>query len=207
MAVWLSKAFVALGALSVAALGGAAQSRDALPASAVEVPAAPAALLFARPFFSEKPIEFVIGGERTTRTKGWILVLEAADKRLLEPRDAPDFAIFVGDAIAQKVSSGFRSGKIVVMTPDADLATAPIFFGSRLVPDRATPATVAQETAAAKQSAIGPAPPGDLLRARKNGGPEPFRVRDMSDLWFETGPVILRYSPDEREMVESLRKD
>jgi len=201
--------------LGVACGAARAQERDdpasqapapsARPA-AVTPPAAPAAILYARPFVSERPIEFSIGGEKTTRTRGWILVVEA-DKSLLEPRDEPDFVLFVGDAVAQKVSSGCWSGKVVVMAPDVDLAKAPIFFGSRLLPDRLTKPVVEGEIARAKERGIAARSADELRRAARKGGAEPFRVRDMSELWFLTGPVILEHSPEERDLVESLRKE
>lgn len=176
-----------------------------LPRDRGLVPAAPTAILYARPFVSEKPIDFVIDGEKVTRTKGMILVIEA-DKKLLEPLDAPDFVIFVGGAVAQKVSSGCWSGKVVVMAPEADLRSVPVFFGSRLLPDRMTPADARAEVEKAKAAGVVARPTGELREAARKGGPEPFRVADMNELWYETGPVILEHSPEERVMVESLRK-
>jgi hypothetical protein len=169
------------------------------------VPAAPNALLWARPFVSEKPIEFVVNGEKKLLTKGLILVLDV-DKKLVEPLDVPDYVVYVGDAVAQKINSGYVSGKLVVMAPEVDLATAPIWFGSRAVTERLTPSDVSKEKARAAEKAIRPRSEAELRAARRAAGAGRFDVKNMDELWFETGPTILRFAPDERDMVMSLRK-
>ncbi|MEW6746562.1 MAG: hypothetical protein AB1486_27805 [Planctomycetota bacterium] len=161
-------------------------------------------LIYARPFEVEQPIPFVVGGKIEASKKGYIVVLKA-DLRVLEPMDVPDHVIFAGKAVTQKINSGYRSGYVVAMVPEVNLFESALWVGSRLLPDTITPEVYDREQRAATERKIKPLTKRQVEEALAKGG-SVLRVKDMNELWFETKPLILQYSPQEREMAESLRK-
>ena len=168
-------------------------------------PKAPIELVVAKPFKVEKPIPFVIDGKKKQMKKeGYLLVLKA-DKDLLAPKNSPDFLIYADKAVGWKINSGYRSGHVVVMVPKCDLLKANLWFGSRLVPNHLTPALFKGEVRDASSRKVKPFSKKAVTKALKTGG-DTLVVKDMNELWFESKPLILRYSPDERELAESLVK-
>ncbi|HET9481774.1 MAG TPA: hypothetical protein VFP98_08465, partial [Candidatus Polarisedimenticolia bacterium] len=99
----------------------------------VETPRAPLELVLARPYEVEEPMPFWVDGKEVEVRRGWILVLRA-DLELLEPCDAPDHLLFVDGCVAQRINSGYRDGHLVVVTAEADLARALVWFGPRRLP-------------------------------------------------------------------------
>ncbi|MFO0980180.1 MAG: hypothetical protein U1E76_00270 [Planctomycetota bacterium] len=185
-----------------------AQNQQPLPTGLDDhglVPKAPLALVYARPYQVEKPMEFVINGKVEKVHKGYVLVLKA-DLRLCEPKDVPDFALFVDNALGQRVNSGYRDGHLIVITPELDLAKSLIWFGSRLLPDRTTAVVTERERSAALARGIAPFAREQIDAALKQGGSETLRAKDLNELWFDTKPLILKYAPAERPMAESLQK-
>lgn len=168
------------------------------------VPKAPIELVYARPYQVEKEMGFSIGGKIEKVKKGYVLVLKA-DLKLCEPKNVPDFTLFVDGVLAQRVNSGYVDGHLVVLIPEVDLTKALVWFGSRLVADRVTPAIVAHERAAALARGIKPFAPEKVAAALALGG-DTLRAKDMNELWFLQKALILKYAPAEREMAESLRK-
>jgi len=168
------------------------------------VPKAPIELVYARPYEVEKAMDFIVDGKVEKVKKGYVLVLKA-DLKLLEPKDVPDFVVFADRAVGQKVNSGYRDGYVIVITPTIDLGKALVWFGSRLVPDRITPAIVEREHAAATARGIQPFAAEKIAAALKLGG-EVLHAKDLNELWYDQKPLILKYAPAEREMAESLQK-
>jgi hypothetical protein len=190
------------------ALGAIVRAQDGQLRGALDdhglVPKAPIELVYARPYEVEKAMDFIVDGKVEKVKKGYVLVLKA-DLKLLEPKDVPDFALFADRAIGQRVNSGYRDGYVVVITPAIDLAKAPIWFGSRLVPDRVTAPIVESERAAATGRGIQPFAADKIAAALKLGG-DTLHAKDLNELWYEQKPLIIKYAPAEREMAESLRK-
>ena len=206
----LVKLSVCAMVLAAGGLGDAcAQAQQADPQHRLHdhdgrIPKSVSDLVLVRPFTVKKPMSFVVGGKTRKVTEGYVLVIKA-HLGLLEPRNAPDYLLFVGDAVGQKVNSGYKDGHVIVITPKLDLSKAPLWFGSREIPNRLTPSRVAFERKAAERVGVRPFDKKVVEKARQRGG-ERLLAADLNELWYETVPLILEYAPAEKEMAKSMRK-
>jgi len=175
---------------------------DVADTLSIALPRAPLTLVEAEPFQVEKPIVFRVAGKDVKAKEGWILVLEA-DLDVLEPVDLPDRALFVGDCLAQKVNSGYKDGHVVVITSKVDLATSPIWFGSRWLPHQVNARAMEREQESIRRAGLEPRGEKERKQALARGG-EKVEAFDLSDLCFLQRDRILRYAPAEREMALAL---
>ena len=202
----LVRSLTALALLTAApalASGQSGSERESFPARKQLIPARPIALVSAHPFELEKDVLFHSLGKRSKHKKGWILVLKA-DLKLLEPRNAPDYVLFVGDHVARRINSGYKDGHLVVMIPDCDLEKTTLWFGSRLVPDKMLRQDFELDALRAKNASIAPFSRRDVRTATKIGG-KLQKAHDLNELWYLQRHLIERYAPAEKKMARSLR--
>lgn len=161
-------------------------------------------LLYARPFTLEQPYRYLYVKEQPEITSGYILVLEV-DPRLAQPRQTDMAVLFVGDRPAELASSGAESGRVVVLVPgDTDLSSAPMFYGSRELPERIDRARGMQERDLALSSGIKARPAEEIASALAAGG-QPLAARTIDGVYRALADLILIYSPQEAEQAEIYR--
>jgi len=181
------------------------------------VPATPAPvtkMLYAKPFVLEQPFATEWREEQPLVHAGYVVVLEV-DPNLVWPRALPQPILFAGDAVAERINHGHRSGRVIAIVPaplDAegnvtlDLSKTPIWFGSPGLPEQVTARRIAAERRLAEHlgnritlaDSVAPA----LLEGR---GTEAIQAADRAALLVHIGLLIERYSPQEADLGRTLR--
>ena len=133
---------------------------------------------------------------------GWLVVLKV-DPKYVVPRDTAEPVLYAGDQTVQRLNQGHRSGHVIGIIPgDVDLASAPIWFGRPQLPERVTPAIISAERALADKAGIKPFSPDKINGARSNA----IEVDDLAALLRgRAADLVLKYSPDEKNLVETWR--
>ena len=143
--------------------------------------------------------------ERSEVSSGTLLVLEV-EKKWLRPRQTRQPVLYVGELPAEVLHSGYESGKIVVVVPDAkpgaarNLEKTLLFFGTPMLPERVTAERGRGELRAAKEKGIQPLP-----SERRATPSKPLTLSDRTALLAEVGSRIIEHSPAERALGEGLR--
>ncbi len=166
-------------------------------------PTSPEEIVVAQPFQLQVPMEFRVAGAAKKVTRGFVLVLKVSPW-VLEPRSSPDFVLFAGDAVAQRMNVGCWDGHLVALVPEVDLSRSPVWFGSRLLEERITATIFQAEQAAAEAAGISALAAPELSKARSRGG-DTLEAYDSNELCFLAAPWILEYAPSEEERALSLR--
>jgi hypothetical protein len=183
--------------------GMSAISQNTIGAEAiVKTPAPVKDLILIQPFELEKEYRHTWSAEAPTVQSGTVVVVEV-DPSLVVPRNAAEPILYAGDHTVQRLNSGDRSGRVVGIIPgDVDLTQAPIWFGKPGLPERVTNETIVSERALAERAGI-KAFSAETVRGASR---ERVRASDLSALLREfIADLVLQYSPEERELVETWR--
>lgn len=133
---------------------------------------------------------------------GLLVVLEVAPGHVV-PRNIAEPVLYAGDRTVQRLNQGDVSGYVIGIIPgDLDLASAPIWFGRPELPERVTPAVIKAERALAESAGIEPFSPEKITAVRR----APIEADDLAALLRgPAGDLVLKYSPDEKDLVETWR--
>jgi hypothetical protein len=178
-------------------------SADAPPA----IPATPAGIeevVSIRPFTLENGFEFKWSAESPMVKSGVLLVLKV-EPALVYPRQVAEPVLYVGNQTAQRMNHGYESGYVVALVPgEVDLTKDPIWFGTPELPERVTRDMAATERKLADEAGIKPLAAREAETAVKNGG-DAIHAENMTEMLDPVANLIEKYSPQENELVESLR--
>ncbi len=170
------------------------------------VPATPAAvdgIVYARSFTLEEGYKFDWRKERPLITTGTILVLKV-NPDLVYPRQLAEPVLYVGNQTAERVNSGFKSGRVVAIVPgEIDLQKTPIWFGTPELPERVDADAIQKERAKADKAGIKPFDKAEIKAALKNGG-EKLSAANQDQLRRGLAPLIRQYSPKESILADTL---
>lgn len=132
-----------------------------------------------------------------------LLVVLRVDPKYVLPRDAAEPVLYAGDRTVQRLNQGHRSGVVIGIIPgEIDLAAAPIWFGRPQLPERVTPQIIRAERALADKAGIKAFGQDKIRGATRRA----MAVDDLAALL--RGPaadLVLKYSPDEKELAETWR--
>lgn len=169
----------------------------ALPAAAAppelpETPFAPLDLLYAQRFELDEPMEYRWSKGRPEVASGWILVLEV-DPAVAYPRQTALPVLYVGEQAAHYAMKGYPSGRVIVLVPEpVDLRTAPVWFGTPVLPEQVDAGVVRAERLLADRAGIGPLPGAAVEAARAAAGP-PLSLRSALELEEAAAGIYARY--------------
>jgi hypothetical protein len=109
----------------------------------------------------------------------------------------------VGNTPVQRLNNPRTSGRVIGIVPGvADLTGLPIWFGAPGLPERVTAESARTERARAEASGIG-AFAADKVRTATRAS---VAAPDLAALLREhVAPLVLQYSPEEKELAESWR--
>jgi len=187
----------------VAAMAVPPLAATAAPPQIPPTPAAIEELVYARPFSLEEGHSFDWRKERPVVRSGLLLVLKV-NRDLVYPRQVAEPVLYVGDQTAERVNVGYRSGFVVAIVPgDVNLAEAPIWFGTPELPERVDESRIRSERVLAESVRIRPFGPEKVNGALARGGNR-LEVRDRAELLRYVAPLIIKYSPAEKALAESL---
>ncbi|MCU1350039.1 MAG: hypothetical protein JWO56_3069 [Acidobacteria bacterium] len=132
-----------------------------------------------------------------------LLVVLRVDPNYVVPHNSAEPVLYAGDRTVQRLNQGDRSGYVVGIIPgQIDLASVPIWFGRPELPERVTPAVIKAERTLADSAGIkafGPDKIGGALR-------DAIEVGDLAALLRgPAGELVLQYSPDEKDLVDTWR--
>ncbi len=202
LAILSIASLVCLLAAAAFALSTAPAVQDG-PAELPEDPLSiPVEVVEAHPFRLLNPATHYYRAEQPAYDSGLLLVLDVADKSLLTPRQTLDPVLYVGDETAERINSGSESGYLVVVVPDATIASlteSPVFFGTPELPERVTKATAEAELSAALAKGIRPS------QGMTKAQPEEVLLEDAYQLRVHSSLLIEAYSPNEQDLIRSMR--
>jgi hypothetical protein len=169
------------------------------------VPATPAAVLdivVIQPFRLKAGYSYDWLESRPLVSDGLLVVLRV-DPSDVVPHNSAEPVLYAGDRTVQRLNQGDRSGYVVGIIPgQVDLASAPIWFGRPELPERVTPEVIKGERTLADSAGIkafGPDKTGGALR-------DAIEADDLAALLRgPAGDLVLKYSPDEKDLVETWR--
>lgn len=175
--------------LAVAALAvGARAEVQPVP----ETPTAVTRVIAAMWFTVAEPFELSWGPDAGRLESGLVLVLQV-DPALVQPRQAAEPVLHVGNSVALRSNRGHEWGVVVALVPGRpDLAVDPVWFGTPRLPEQVTADIVAEERARARRAGIAPRPPAEIDAAFAEGG-GPLRVADVVELGIELMELARRY--------------
>jgi len=157
-------------------------------------------ILYARPFTLAKGYRNTWSQERALVSTGVLVVLQV-DRAFVARRDAAVPILYAGDTPVHRLNHGDQSGRVIGIVPGvADLAGAPIWFGAPGLPERVTAEMARDERARAEKSGIRPFKEEKLRIVTR----PPATVADLDALLREhVAPLVLEYSPQEKELAET----
>jgi len=171
-----------------------------------EVPATPApvdAVLLTQPFTLDEPYEYKWQAGNIMVKQGLLLVIDV-DPDLVIPRQTPEPVLFVGNATAERVNSGYPSGKVVAIVPGTvDLSTAPIWFGEPMLPEQVTAAIATSQRARADEAGIGPIS-ATVLDAALDSGGSVLKLADYDALRRRAAELIQQYAAGEEDLAMGI---
>lgn len=161
-------------------------------------------LLAARAFTLEDGYRHRFSADQPWVEAGWLLVLEV-DPRVARPRQVAEPVLYVGEVTAERLNTGHRSGRLVVIVPQpVDLPASPIWFGTPELPERVDPERAHDERVLAEDAGIRPFEAEVVHAARTRGG-APLAVADLTALLREAGAWIVEYSAPDKQVGQRLR--
>jgi hypothetical protein len=168
------------------------------------IPGTPEAIkgvISARPFTLTTGYEYDWRQERPLVTTGTLIVLEV-DPNAVYPRQVAQPVLYVGNQTAERLNVGFVSGKVVAIVPGTvDLATAPIWFGTPMLPEQVDANTITVERDKADRAGIKPI---GKDKAQAVTSANKLVVADKPALLREAAALIRTHSPDEAELADIL---
>jgi hypothetical protein len=171
------------------------ERRPALPAAVIDI-------LEIQPFRLKEGYQYDWLESRPFVSDGLLVVLRV-DPNYVVPRDTAEPVLYAGDRTVQRLNQGQGSGYVIGIIPgDLDLAAEPIWFGRPELPERVTPEVIKAERALADSAGIKPFSPEKVTAVRR----APIEAADLADLLRgPAGDLVLNYSPDEKDLVETWR--
>ena len=135
-----------------------------------------------------------------------LLVVLRVDPSQVVPRNIAEPVLYAGDRTVQRLNQGDGSGYVIGIIPgldgELDLASAPIWFGRPELPERVTPKVIQDERALADSAGIQPFDPAKIDGVRRDA----IEADDLAALLRgPAGDLVLKYSPDEKDLVETWR--
>ena len=198
------------------------QSRVAPAAQAQSAETSPFELLYARPFVLDEPYLHTWRKEAPAVSSGYLLVLRA-ERELIRPVQVLEPVLYVGAQTAERVNAPAQEGsdtaQLVVVVPaplddgtDGDGQVAldpvrvPIFLGTKALPEDVDAASIQRELRRATALRLGPARLPQVAGLAGLRRPKTvLRLPSRADLDLELANLIAFYSPEERDLVQSLR--
>jgi len=160
-------------------------------------------LLFARPFTVAEAYAHAWRREQPQVSSGWILVIEA-DPSMTEPHQSAMPVLCVGEQTAEPVNSGQPSGNVVAIVPGAiDESNLSVWFGPPDLPEKVDGAWITLARARVRPEDLTTFTASEVASARALGGAT-LQARDRVELDRSSAQLILRFSPEERALAESL---
>jgi hypothetical protein len=132
-----------------------------------------------------------------------LLVVLRVDPSHVVPRNTAEPVLYAGDGTVQRLNQGDVSGYVIGIIPgQPDLATVPIWFGRPELPERVNAAVIKAERTLAESAGITPFSPDKITAARR----APIEADDLAALLRgPAGDLVLKYSPDEKDLVDTWR--
>lgn len=160
-------------------------------------------LLFARAFTVAQPYTHAWRREQPEVSSGWILVLEV-DPSMTEPHQSAMPVLCVGGETAEPVNSGQPSGNVVAIVPGAiEESSLKVWFGPPDLPEQVDGAWITLARAKVRPEDLTTFTASEVAAARALGGAA-LQARDRVELDRSSAQLILRFSPEERALAESL---
>ncbi len=170
-----------------------------VPAGMPEVPPTPAAvdgILLAQSFTLDEPYQFAWQAEQPMVSSGMILVLEV-NPDLVVPRQTLEPVLYVGNVTAERVNTGYPSGKVVAIVPGSvDLSSATIWFGDPALPEQVTSEIISNQLASATEAGIRPFTSGAAGDALK--------LADYDALRRHAAELIQQYAAGEEDLAAGI---
>ncbi len=161
-------------------------------------------LVYARPFTLKTPYRSDWRKERPLVQSGWVVVLRV-DPALVAPKATAMPVLYAGQQTVELVNIGYPSGYVVGIVPgDKDVKDVPFWFGEPGFPDQVDSSVIQRNRRLAASAGLAPARSVDTWRALDRGGRK-LRVSTKDELLNSVAPLILEYSPDERELANILQ--
>jgi hypothetical protein len=159
-------------------------------------------ILLVQPFTLQQGYRNSWSKERAVVSSGVVIVL-AVDPTLAARRNAAEPVLYAGNTPVQRLNDGGQSGRLIGIVPGTrDLRGVPIWFGAPGLPERATAESARVERAQAEKSGIRPFPPEKLRTVAR----PTVAVADQTALLRDhVAPLLLQYSPQEKELAEAWR--
>ncbi|MHC4082327.1 MAG: alpha/beta hydrolase [Planctomycetota bacterium] len=158
-------------------------------------------LVAAQPFALREPYDHLWRLERPVVWSGYLLVVEV-DPALVSPRQSLEPVLYAGRQTAERVNLGHESGHLVAIVP-GDLDDLRLWFGAPALPEQVGATWINREHARATAAGIAPVPRARLLHALRTGG-APLELASRAELMRRAAELVERYSPQERELVETI---
>lgn len=178
-----------------AAPGQVVQGTPGIPMT----PLAVKGVLSARPFTLTQGYEYDWRAERPVVTEGTMLVLDV-DPAAVYPRQVAQPVLYVGNQTAERVNVGYVSGKVVVIVPGkVDLATAPIWFGTPMLPEKVDANVIKVERDKADKAGIKPIGKDKAVTTGAK-----LTLADKAALLREAAVLVRTHAPDEVELADTL---
>lgn len=171
------------------------QSKAATPAGVID-------LLEIQPFQLKAGYSYDWLESRPLVSDGLLVVLRV-NPNYVVPLNVAEPVLYAGDRTVQRLNQGNGSGYVIGIIPgEIDLASAPIWFGTPELPERVTPDVIKEERALADKAGIKP------FSVDKIGGAlrDAIGAEDLAALLRgPAGDLVLKFSPDEKDLVETWR--
>jgi hypothetical protein len=160
-------------------------------------------LLLARPFTVATPYTHMWRREKPEVTGGWILVIEV-DPSMTEPHQHAMPVLLVGGETAEPVNFGQPSGNVVAIVPGPiDESNLTVWFGPPDLAESVDGAWITLARAKARPEDVATFTAAEVGAARALGGAS-LQAADRVGVDRSIAPLILRFSPQERELAETL---
>lgn len=190
------------------ALAGCGRSEAPAPVSAATTAAptrtgAVRKLVLARPFTVAESYTHMWRREKPQVSSGWIFVLEV-DPSMTEPHQHAMPVLCAGDQTAEPVNFGQPSGNVVAIVPDPlDTPNLTVWFGPPDLPEQVDAAWISLARAKAPPADVVTFTSAEIAAAMERGGGL-LKVANRVELDRTAAHLILRYSPEEHALAESL---
>ncbi|MFT5050579.1 MAG: hypothetical protein ACI8QZ_001981 [Chlamydiales bacterium] len=172
-------------------------------------------LIMAQPFQVDEAFVHTWRAEAALVQAGYLLVLDV-DPTYVRPRQGLEPVLYVGTQTAERVNTGFPSGRVVALVPapldgqglpDLDLENARIWFGSPALPERIDMARIELEHARASDAGVEPLASARVRSAIRRGATQPGALTHFADrtaLERYAAQQILVFAPDEAELARGI---
>jgi hypothetical protein len=160
-------------------------------------------LLLARPFTVAQPYEHLWRLEKPRVSSGWIVVVEV-EPSMTAPHQHAMPVLLVGEQTAEVVNFGQPSGNVVAVVPGAiDESNLSVWFGPPDLPESVDATWITRERARVRPAELATFTASEVAAACTLGGAT-LSTRDRVELDRSVAELIVRFSPEERALAESL---